>query len=239
MRKILLVSGYFLLLFFLIGCATIKKITHLSLKRAKAPSLTIIPTYSGPKACITVVDFEVNTAKATAEIASGLRQMFVDSLMQSNRFSILERQTVKALAKEELVGTQKKSETKNASLIITATVSEFEPVASGGRAGLGGGGGVGRGTLGTLLGDSLNQAHLALDIRIVDGITAKVLAAKSVQAQASDVSGVIMTDPLGNNRLKNELSIFSHTPMEKAIRICITEAVRYISQKIPASYYKY
>jgi curli biogenesis system outer membrane secretion channel CsgG len=35
------------------------------------------------------------------------------------------------------------------------------------------------------------------------------------------------------------LSGYANTPMEKAIRICIIEAVRYISQTIPANYYKY
>ena len=35
------------------------------------------------------------------------------------------------------------------------------------------------------------------------------------------------------------LGAYANTPMEKAIRICIIEAVRYISQTIPASYYKY
>jgi len=35
------------------------------------------------------------------------------------------------------------------------------------------------------------------------------------------------------------LGAYANTPMEKAIRICIIEAVRYIAQVIPANYYKY
>lgn len=102
---------------------------------------------------------------------------------------------------------------KAADLIIAAAVSEFEPQASGGSAGMGGGGGAGSGILGGLLGANLNKAHIVLDIRIIDASTSKVLATTRVQGQAAD--------------------------MEKAIRICIIEAVRYIWQTMPANYYKY
>ncbi|MCX5703481.1 MAG: hypothetical protein NT066_03210 [Candidatus Omnitrophica bacterium] len=124
-------------------------------------------------------------------------------------------------------------------LIITAAVTEFEPQASGGRAGVGGGGGVGSGILGGLLGAALNKAHMALDIRIVDASTSEVLIATRVQGQASDIAGGIMGGFLGSWGLGGGLSAYANTPMEKAIRVCIIEAVRYISQATPASYYKY
>ena len=72
-------------------------------------------------------------------------------------------------------------------MIITAAATEFEPQASGGSAGIGGGGAMGSGILGGLLGASLNRAHMALDIRIVDASTSEVLTATRVQGQASDV----------------------------------------------------
>ncbi|MFH1398188.1 MAG: CsgG/HfaB family protein, partial [Candidatus Omnitrophota bacterium] len=128
---------------------------------------------------------------------------------------------------------------KTADLIITAAVTEFEPQASGGRAGLGGGGGIGKGLLGAALGGAMNKAHMALDIRIVDTSTSEVLAATRVQGQATDVSGGIMAGFMGSWGLGGGLSGYANTPMEKAIRICIIEAVRYISQAISASYYKY
>jgi curli biogenesis system outer membrane secretion channel CsgG len=80
---------------------------------------------------------------------------------------------------------------------------------------------------------------MALDIRIVDTSTSEVLAATRVQGQASDVAGGFMMGFMGSWGLGGGLSAYANTPMEKAIRICIIEAVRYISQTISANYYKY
>ena len=80
---------------------------------------------------------------------------------------------------------------------------------------------------------------MALDIRIVDTSTSEVLAATRVQGQASDISGGIMAGFFGSWGLGVGLSAYANTPMEKAIRVCIIEAIRYISQTIPANYYKY
>lgn len=211
--------GCSLLVIGLAGCASLKSIVWPARKTAGVVGL---PAYSGPKARIAVADFDVKTAKADSTIGSSLRKILVSALINSNRFNVVERQAAKA------------------DLIITAAVTEFEPGASGGRAGIGGGGGVGSGRLGGLLGASLNKARMALDIRIVDASTSGVLAVSPVQAQASDISGDIMIGPLVNLALAGGgLSAYANTPMDKAIRICIVEAVRYISKTIPAIYYKY
>ncbi|MDD5255243.1 MAG: CsgG/HfaB family protein, partial [Candidatus Omnitrophica bacterium] len=187
--------------------------------------------------------------KAGGAIGSGLREMLVTALINSNRFSVLERQVLSAVMQEQELsssgagdpsaGGPTRGKIKTAELIITAAVTEFEPQASGGKAGIGGGGGVGSGVLGGLLGAALNKAHMALDIRIVDTSTSEVLAATRVQGQASDIAGGFMMGFMGNWALGGGLSAYANTPMEKAIRICIIEAVRYISQVVPANYYKY
>lgn len=206
-----------------------------------------MPPYNGPKAHIAVADFEVKAAKATNEIGTGLREMLVTALMNSNRFSVLERQVLKAVMQEQELAASgagqpgsgpKRGNIKTADLVITAAVTEFEPRASGGAAGIGGGGGIGKGVLGVGLGGALNKAHMALDIRIIDASTSEVLASTRVQGQASDVSGGIMAGFLGSWGLGASLSGYANTPMEKAIRVCIIEAVKYISQVIPANYYK-
>jgi curli biogenesis system outer membrane secretion channel CsgG len=216
--------------------------------RPKKVSPPIAP-YSGPKARVVVAEFEVKAAKAAGEIGSGLREMFISLLMDSRRFSVLERQALEALQKEQdLAPAQesaeegnlpKKGRIKSAELVIAAAVTEFEPQASGGSAGIGGGGGIASGILGGLLGAASNKAHLALDIRLIDASTSEIVAAVHVQGQASDVAGGFMAGFLANWGLAKGLSIYANTPMEKAIRICIIEAVRSLSQAIPQSYYKY
>jgi curli biogenesis system outer membrane secretion channel CsgG len=205
--------------------------------------------YSGPKARLVIADFDVKAAKATGEIDSGLHEMLVTALINSNRFSVLEHQLLNTAPQEQELPASgaaqagsagpQKGKSKSADLIVTAAVTEFEPQASGGRAGVGGGGGVGSGVLGGLLGAAWNKAHMALEIRIVDTSTSKVLAATRVQGQASDVAGGFIMGDMGNWALGAGLSAYANTPMEKAIRICIIEAVRYISRTIPANYYKY
>jgi curli biogenesis system outer membrane secretion channel CsgG len=241
----------FLVLSFMVagvsGCATLDQMTQPTAQVDNNAGAQAMPPYSGPKARIAVADFDVKAAKAGGEIGSGLREMLVTALINSNRFRVVERQVLDHIMQEqELAGSgaaqpggTQRGQIKTADIIITAAVTEFEPQASGGAGGIGGGGGVGSGVLGALLGGSLNKAHMALDIRVIDTSTSEVLAATRVQGQASDVAGGMVAGFFGGWALGGGLTMYANTPMEKAIRICIIEAIRYVSQTIPANYYKY
>jgi len=194
-KKIYVIALLGYSIFVLGGCASVSSLLKTKKQVENAVGAPVLPRYSGPKARISLADFEIKAVKAQAEDGLGLRDTLIATLINSSRFLVVERQA------------------QNVDLIITAAVTEFEPQASGGNAGLAGGGGPDSGAFGGLLGASLNKAHMALDIKIVDAATSRVLAAKIVQGQAQEMS--------------------------KAIRICITEAVRYISQVTPGKYYKY
>lgn len=249
MKKVLFVFVCSLLIANIVGCTSLDAMMQPTAQVDNNAGTAALPPYSGPKARIAVADFDVKAAKATGEIGSGLREMLVTALMNSSRFSVVERQVLGALMQEQELsasgaaqagsGGPERGKIKTADLIVTAAVTEFEPQASGGSAGIGGGGGVASGVLGGLLGAAVNKAHMALDIRIVDTSTSEVLAATRVQGQASDVAGGFMAGFMGSWALGGGLSAYANTPMEKAIRVCIIEAVRYISQTIPANYYKY
>ncbi|MFA5100664.1 MAG: CsgG/HfaB family protein [Candidatus Omnitrophota bacterium] len=241
---------YAVLGFFVIGasgCATLDQMTQPTAQVDNNAGAQAMPPYSGPKARIAVADFDVKAAKAGGEIGSGLKEMLVTALVNSNRFRVVERQVLDHVMQEQELaasgaaqpGGAQRGQIKTADIIVTAAVTEFEPQASGGAAGIGGGGGVGSGVLGALLGGAMNKAHMALDIRVIDTSTSEVLAATRVQGQASDVAGGLMAGFFGGWALGGGLSMYANTPMEKAIRICIIEAIRYISQTIPANYYKY
>ena len=180
-----------------------------------------LPVYSGPRARLAVADLQMKSAKAGQEAGQSVREMFIATLENTKRFNI--------------VGI--KNETSGADLIVNVAVVEFEPPASGGRAGMGGGGGISNGVLGSLLGTSLNKAHIALNISIMDAASLKVLAATQLQGQAADNNTNLIREATGN--LGSGLSDYANTPMEKAVRVCILEAVRYVSSNIPVGYYKY
>lgn len=204
MKKWLFIS-YLLLFTNLIGCTTLKKVTQIPTQiKSTIFGPPILSPYSGPKAKIAIADFELKTLKATNEIGSSLRQMLIAALIDTNRFSIVERRALSA-------STQDKE--ANSYLILTAALTEFEPQTSGGKAGIGGGGGMGSGVFGGLLTAASNKAQLALDIRLISTPNSKVLMTKRISGQASDT--------------------------EKVTRLCIIETVRYVSRAIPENYYKY
>lgn len=231
------------------GCASLDKLIQPVVPAKHKLLRQSTSSYVGPKARIIVADFETKAEKATAEISGSLRQMFVAALANSNRFFVAERQALNTSLKTQAEVRQEATKAggrspqpelgKSADLIIATTVTEFDPQASGGSAGIGSGGGVASGALGGLLGPALNRAHMALEIRIINVSTSAVLVSGKVQGQATDVSGGPLAAFTANGILSNGLSVYTNTPMEKAIRSCINEAVRYVTQAIPVRYYKY
>ncbi len=248
MKKVLLIPGLFFLSVLILSGTQSFAQPQPTAQVDNNAGTSPLPPYSGPKARIAVADFDVKAAKADYEIGTGLREMLVTALMNSSRFRVVERQVLNAVMQEQELaasgaaqagGGAKRGQIKTADLMVTAAVTEFEPEAKGGAAGLGGGGGIGRGILGAVIGGSMNKAHMALDIRIIDTSTSEILAATRVQGQATDMQGGIMVGFLGSWGLGAGLSGYANTPMEKAIRVCIIEAVKYIAQQVPYEYYKY
>ena len=64
------------------GCASLEPTAVVDNNAGVQP----LPPYTGPKARVAVADFEVKAAKATGEIGTGLREMLVTALVNSNRF---------------------------------------------------------------------------------------------------------------------------------------------------------
>lgn len=189
--------------------------------RSSAEMAEILPPYSGPKARVVLANFEPTAAKATEGVAQSLRRMLLEVLVDSKRFSLARQQAEPGVDK--------------AGVVISVQISEFEPYTSGGRAGLGGGGGSGGGLMGGLLDSSAGKAHMALEIKIADASTAAVIRNLHIHSEAS--AGGQMKR--GFLPLCGELAAYVDTPMEKAVKNNIIEAVRGIAQAVPADYYKY
>jgi len=232
------------LMFTSVACAGLQPTAQVDNNAGTAP----MPPYNGPRARIAVANFDVKAARAGYEIGTGLRDMLVTALVNSNRFRVVERQVLDAVMQEQELaasgaaapgGGAQRGQIRTADIIITAAVTEFEPESSGGGIGIGGGGRTGGALVGVLLGGSMNKAHMALDMRIIDSSTSEVLAATRVQGQATDMRAGLFGGIIDNVGLGAGLGGYANTPMEKAIRVCIIEAVRYIAQTVPADYFKY
>lgn len=202
------------------------------------------PTYNGPKARIAVVQFVDKTGKGkvTNAIGDGMAEMLATLLFQSNRYLVLDRQTITQVQEERQRmaagdGRQHAAaplpQGDGADLLLAGAVTAFEPEAEGGE------GSVGKGVLPTSgfikdLAGSFKQAHLAVDIRLIDTRTSQLVAATSVSGKATDL-GLATSGGHREWAWKGQ----AKTPIEKAIRATLSQAVQFVITQTPAPYYRY
>lgn len=202
--------------------------------------------YDGPKARVAVAQFTNKAASSggswfTPAIGNGMADQLTTALFNSNRYIVLERDSLNTVLAEQNLGATGRikkgteariGEIEGAELLIVGAITEFSGNTSGG-------GGVldafGLGMIGNLAG-SFKKAHMAIDIRVIDAKTSRILAATSVEGEATDVK---LGGGLGGGVLSAGLGGWKNTPMEKALRICINKAVEFIASKTPKHYYRY
>lgn len=206
--------------------------------------------YDGPRARVAVSRFTDKTGKGwwTGAIGDGMADMLATALFHSNRYIVLERQTLGDVLKEQDLGAGGRikkgteapiGEIEGAELLIAGAVTEFE----GAQSGIGGGiGGIG-GTAGRILGGiagGIKKAHMAIDVRVIDTKTSRIVAATSVEGEATDFAlGGALAGAGSGGALGGALGGWSKTPTEKALRVCIQEAVKFIVSKTPATYLRH
>lgn len=246
MKKLHILGSVVTLIIWTISCAPTASVTSTggpTIAEAQAER------YDGPKARLAVGQFLDKTARggvninwigmyglAWQEIGEGMRDMLTTALFNSNRYIVLEREQLnEVLAEQDLAaagrvkeGTEAPTgEIYGADLIITASITEF----SSGAKGLEGETEV----LGIRVGGGVKKAHIALDIRVIDAKTSQIVSAGSVVGDATNIG-------MGGSTYVGSLPIsmkgFSRTPIEKAIRVCIQEAVNFVVSKTPKSYYR-
>ena len=237
-----LISG---LLFY--GCVAPSTQTEATVTSGGGPSIQQAQSeaYNGPKARVAVSRFEDKTGKGwyTGKIGDGMADQLSTALFNSNRYIVLERQQLGDVIQEQDLGASGRvrqntaaaiGEIEGAELLITGAVTEFEDNASGGGGGLGGFGG---GVVGAVLG-GFSNAHMAIDLRVIDARTSRIVAATSVEGKASDFNaGGALGGYFGGGAVGGGLGGWKNTPREKALRVCIQKAVDYIAANTPAQYY--
>jgi len=205
--------------------------------------------YNGPKARIAVARFDNKTADSynwySPEIGDGMADMLTTALVNSGRYIVLERQNLDTVLSEQDLGASGRvredtaaaiGEIEGAELLVVAAVTEFEGNAGGTRAG---GGGIGGGILGAIGGGS-RRAHMAIDLRVVDARSSRILAATSVEGEAKDFNiGGALAGFTGSVGLGGALSTWENTPREKALRQVIGGAVDYIISVTPSEMMRY
>jgi len=163
-------------------------------------------------------------------LGDGLVDMLLTALANTNCFRVVERAALEDIKEElELMGVKPKSTLKKADFIIVGVVTALELKASG----VGGGGFIvplpfG---LGAKLGKS--EAHIALDMRIVDVKSGEILAAKAVEGKSERWNiGVAGGGYFGGTAGGAFYEAVKNTPLEEATRDLIYHAVSVIIESV-------
>lgn len=186
-----------------------------------APTITQaqMEPYNGPKQRIAVTGFDFRTGQGSRQISDGMIDMLTDSLFNTGRFIVVERERLGDVTAEQDLSNSNRfkkdtaapiGQLEGAQLLIRASITEFEPNCSGG----------------SVIIASTKQACVSINIRVLDAATGRVVNATTVQGTSSKGSvGLIFTGgsmPIG-------LGAYKNTPMEAAIRQSIEAAVQFIA----------
>ncbi len=233
----------FIVLLFTTACATAEPTA--TVKSGGGPSIgqARAEKYNGPKARIAVKKFVNKAAKGGGDIGTGMADMMVTALFNTNRFIVLDRQdTTDIMDEQDLAASGRiKQETaapigemEGAELLISGAITAFEPDISGGIGGVGvplGGAFLG-------VGGKKKDAYMAVDIKVVDTRTGRIVSAVTVEGRASDYAGGVV-GAIGGVPIPFILGGYKNTPMESAIRVVINKAVDYLASQTPAQFYRY
>lgn len=230
----------------LTACQTTPKQTTKTTNTPDLNQMQAIPS-NGLRARISVAQFtdkSNNRRWWNKEIGNGMADQLTTALVGTNRFIVLERANLSSvLAEQDLAASGRVSqetgaawgEIEGAEIAVIASVTEFDDGSKG--ANIGGGG---------LFGDVVNSVsagfsstHIAVDLRLVDTRTSRILFATSVEGGSDDYNFSAAATNFGGSLVGGDLSSWSNTPKEKALREIIEKTVNIMLAKVPESYYHY
>ena len=186
------------------------------------------PAYTGPKKRIAVTKFEnkVTGVYGNWKLGDGFSEMLTTELMKTGQFVVVERQALQDVLGEQELGqtgvvrketAAKVGQVLGAQIIVRGVVSEFTLNESGGGAGIG--------IAGFRIGGRSSNAHVAVDIRLVDTSTGQVLQSHNAVGKAES-SGVAVGVARGD--VDFGADTFKNTPLGQATRQAIRDAVQFI-----------
>lgn len=171
-------------------------------------------------------------------IGEGMRDMLTTALFKTDRFIVVEREQLEELVREQDLGASGRvakgtepatGEIEGADLMVVASVTEFDSGARGAKSTFD--------IKGIKVGGRTGKAHMAIDLRVVDVKTSRIVLATSVEGSAANV----LVEGIKGlpDTMSPALAAFNKTPMEKALRSCIEKSVKVICDKTPDEYFRH
>ena len=93
-----------------------------------------------------------------------------------------------------------------------------------------------------------SNVHMAIDIRVVDTASGRLVAARRIAGSAASAMatvGVDLESSISSDDIKHKirtpvsLGMYKNTPMELAIRDCIYRSVIYSCSAVPLEYFRH
>lgn len=174
----------------------------------------------GTKARIRIGQMNNSANNCSYEMAAAIGNMLATALVNTNKFIVFSNEGAVESPRD---------------LEVSATVTKFEPETGGG----GALSGLKRSAL-LKAGVKSQTAEIAMDVKLVDVATGRILKAKAVQAKSTSWGAdVSFGEAVGSVDLDSALSTFMNSPMEKAVRAALAETVAMISKETPSGYYQF
>lgn len=188
-----------------------------------APTTPTAPVSAAPalpdgQVNIAVGIFKCKAAKCYSDLGEGIADALTTALLNTGKFAVYERENTQSLTEEAFLNGG--AAFQGADLLIFGSITQYEPDASSG--------GI------SFLGISVGQksSTIAMDIRIVDAKTRRVIGATQVQGKAEgnsfSMSGLLPVNIGGK----------SSPQIEAAISQMLNNAVQQLLLRVPSGYYK-
>jgi curli biogenesis system outer membrane secretion channel CsgG len=180
------------------------------------------------RVAVTAFENKVKTPlpDASWKIGEGLAEMLTTELVKTGQFIVVERQGLADVVGEQALGQSglvrgetaaRPGQMLGAQIVVRGAVTEFEEQASGGGAGVQ--------TEKLSIGGGVQNAHVALDLRLIDTSSGQVIASRNVSKTAPSAGGGLNASAgsvtFGGN-------LFFQTPLGKATRAAMQDAVQFI-----------
>lgn len=186
---------------------------------------------AAPKKTIAVSEFDNKSGwSGNWQMGWGMQEMMATSLIDTGKFTVLERQDLSSVMAEQDLGASGRTgagsaaaigQLAKAQILISGSVTEFEEKK--------GGEGAGIGFKGFRIGGSHEQAHVGINVRIYDTSSGEVLDSLRVVGSA-DAGGLKIG--YSNSDFGGDLGGFRKTPLGQATQEAINEAVQKIASRL-------
>lgn len=191
----------------------------------------------------------LSEAELQAQFTAGLRDMLTSALFDSGQFIVLEREALPEVLLEQALGENGRldpqtalpsGELEGAQLLVVGAITAFDADAGGGALPipipLGNGGDFG------VLHLRARRGHVALDLRVIEVASGRVLRATAVEGRnwrlALDLTGYFSSGS-SSVKLPGLLRYFQNTPVQQALQKMVAAAVLEITaaaqEKPPAA----